>query len=332
MLGLLIASTAILGLSAFASQALRSRGHEWQRLVLLAGMTTTLLLPLAGWLALHLPVSQWVHVTVSDPLTPGSNSEEAIWPSAFFLIWLCGVMLMSVRLGWQVWLARGLAKRSCVPGKRELGVISDELALSNATCVHRFRISDEIDTPMVMAGMKQLVLLPVGWSEWIPSLRNSALRHEWRHVRAGDAQWGVVAALLRVVLWFHPLAWWVSARWAEHCEHLADRAASEGGCPAEYARDLLNIVRECRAGSLELATAFAPQSRSRLERRVRALLENSGSGLPCGRLAIAGVLSAFAFAALLITALFTPSQKSPKPLIETEAQTRLEANPFPADP
>jgi len=329
MSGLLIAATFILSLCALASHTLSRRHHAMQRMIILGGMVTTLMLPLAGKLTECVDIKGIVPMHAFAPAKSVNTGADA--HTLLFFAWLAGMSLMSIRLGWHAWLVRGIAARSRSLNTKEIAVVSSELSVLDANQTSRFRLSDEIETPMVIAGARQLVLLPAGWLQWSSRLRASSLRHEWQHVQSADAQWGVLVALFRVVLWFHPLAWWVSARWSEECEHLADLAAASAGDSADYARDLLSLAGESHVPALELAAAFAPRSQSRLERRVRAVLEDAGHRLPCGRFAIAVVLSAFAAAAVLISALFHSPAKSTAAQLQAEAQTRLEANPFPAD-
>lgn len=157
------------------------------------------------------------------------------------------------------------------------------------------------------------------------------LRHDWRHVSSGDAQWAIVSAARRAGLWFHPLAWWVCAGWAEQCEHLADHAAAAGRPAADYAEELLALADESRPGALAFATAFLPPTRSRLARRVRAVLGDSALNRPCGRALRALVLLAFAVAGLSLAAALAPRVKPTAADLEAEAETRLQANPFPGD-
>lgn len=329
MFGLLIAATFILSLCALASHTLNRRHHAMQRMILLGGMVTTLVLPLAAKLTECVDINAIVPTHAFAPAKSVDAGTDA--HALLFFAWIVGLALMSIRLGWHAWLVCGIAARSRSLHTKEVAVISSELTLLDADQASRFRLSDEIETPMVIAGARQIVLVPARWFQWSSRLRASSLRHEWRHVQSADAQWGVLVALFRVVLWFHPLAWWVSARWSEECELLADLAATSACDSVDYAHDLLSLAGESHVPALELATAFAPRSQSRLERRLRAVLEGAGHRLPCGRFAIAAVLSAFAAAAVLISALFHSPAKSTAAQLEAEAQTRLEANPFPAD-
>ncbi|MBX7208363.1 MAG: M56 family metallopeptidase [Verrucomicrobiaceae bacterium] len=330
MPGFIIAATIILGLAAGGTRLLRGRPHEIQRLVLLTGMITTLLLPVVMELTAVMGLSALVSSCGAPGpgrLLPGGNIQ-----SLFAAVWLGGAVLLGARLCWHVILALRMARRSRAMDDDEVSAVARALDLPRREVARRFRICAGIETPLVLAGLRQIVLLPAAWPRWPAGLQSSALRHEWQHVRTADAQWAVPAALLRVVLWFHPLAWWVCARWAEQCEHLADRAAASGRAAGDYARDLLSLAARAHTGAPAFATAFIPRTRTRLERRIRAVLDDSARSLPCGRIQRLLVLLVFAAAGLSLAALLArPKDSTPADLLG-EARTRLAANPFPADP
>lgn len=328
MTDLFIAATLVLSLATLA--ALILPGSEARRLALLAGIVTTLLLPIAAKL-----VGLAGLATAADAHRLGASS--AVWESSacgrfFVTVWIAGGALMAARLGWQAFLAFRLARLSRALVAGEAAAVCQTLKLPMDEVARRFRIADSIDSPLVLAGPRQTVLLPPTWPRWSASLRASALRHEWRHVLTADAQWAVVAALLRVVFWFHPLARWVCERWAEQCEMLADQAAASGRTRADYAQELLSLATVSCSDAHAFATAFTPRTRSRLERRVRAVLEGTSCGLPCGRIVRLLLLLAFSAAGISLATMLAPRRSIKTGALEAEAQTRLIANPFPADP
>ncbi len=327
MVAFVIAATIILGLAAAVSALLADRSREAQRFILLAGISTTLLLPFFREAARLAPME-------AERLASSTFADASAHDldASLLTIWLAGSALMLVRLLWHLILTVRLRQRSRVLDDGDTAQVSATLSVTSRLIARRFHISDDIDTPMVLAGITQSVLLPASWSQWPVDLKTSALRHEWQHVRGADAQWSVAAALLRVCLWFHPLAWWVGARWAEQCEHLADRAAASGRAAEDYAQELLTLADESRCDGLIFATAFISRSRSRLERRVRAILDESERGLPCGRVLRAITLLAFATVGITLAAALAPRVKGAAADEATDAQMRLLANPFPSDP
>lgn len=330
MIDFVLAATLILGLAACAALLLRGRAREARRLALLAGIVTTLLVPLAAQLAgaLGLSASAGPHGLASAAIaTVASQLHHTLVG-----VWLCGAAAMAARLIWQAFLTVRVVKHSRPLGPDETSIVMRTLPVSSGEVACRFRIADAIETPLVVAGNLQTVLLPGVWTHWSAPLQASALRHEWRHVCGADAQWSVLAALLRVVLWFHPLAWWICARWAEECEHLADHAAAHGRVAAEYAEDLLLLATAVRADRVPFATAFVPNQGSRLERRLRAILDDSTRFLPCSRAARLLLVCAFAAAGIMLAVVLAPRPHIVAGELAAEARTRLLANPFPADP
>ena len=62
--------------------------------------------------------------------------------------------------------------------------------------------------PAVLWAPHSLVLLPADFLERFDAdERRLVLRHEFTHLRRGDALWSLLAELAMALLWFHPLAW-----------------------------------------------------------------------------------------------------------------------------
>ena len=327
--GFVIAATLVLALTAGTARFLFGRSSEAQRLVLLGGIVTTPMLPLAMVLGSSLSVRLPAVLCDAGPAT--ASMMDRPLGSLAWALWLAGSVLMILQLLRHAFAVRHWRKAATSLREPDVSFVCQTLCITRDEVTRRFRTTPSGHTPMVLAGKRQVVLLPCDWSGWSPALRRSALRHEWRHLLACDAQWSVVCAVLRACLWFHPLVWWVCARWAEQCEHLADRAAATGRPAADYAEDLLALAGASRQENPAFATAFLPSTRSRLTRRVCALLDDTPHGRPCGRIANAVVVMAFAIVGMTLAVLLATKMKPHTADLELEARTRMQANPFPGD-
>lgn len=98
-------------------------------------------------------------------------------------------------------------------------------------------------TPVAVGVLRPAVILPIGWRAWNPETRRAVLAHELAHIRRRDTLISALGRLVKSVLWFHPLAWWVSRHVSELAELACDAAGLESvGDPAGYSRILLEFA------------------------------------------------------------------------------------------
>jgi beta-lactamase regulating signal transducer with metallopeptidase domain len=137
----------------------------------------------------------------------------------------------------------------------------------------RLRTSDLLDQPVALGVCQPTIVLPGAIEERVGTDQvSSLLRHEWAHIRHGDLWLLALTRLLLIVLFAHPLYWWLRARIRDDQELLADAAAAGDG-PLDYARTLLSWSRGTRRQAAPAgALTFGSQS-TRLKRRIAALLD-----------------------------------------------------------
>ena len=127
---------------------------------------------------------------------PGGRAEALtpLWPSTETLIiwgYLAGLFVMvAYRFAGRAMLGRVMSR--------------------SRTLRRRLRESDDVVTPVAVGLVRPVVILPLGWREWSKSTRRAVLAHEFAHLRRHDALASTLAWCVRCLLWFHPLAWWVS--------------------------------------------------------------------------------------------------------------------------
>lgn len=130
------------------------------------------------------------------------------------------------------------------------------------------RISRDLATPGIASVYRCEILLPETALEWKRDRLLAVLRHEFHHLRQGDARVRWLGRLARAVLWFHPAAWWVQSRLVVAQERAADDAVIAAGIPApEYAGHLLALASGARP-----FPGIAMARRSQVGQRIRALL------------------------------------------------------------
>lgn len=141
-------------------------------------------------------------------------------------------------------------------------------------------LSPEVDTPMVIGGLRPRVLLPMDALEWDATRRSSVLLHEFAHVAQRDG-WALgLAGVVCALRWFDPLAWRVARELRDECEAAADDLVLRSGVrPSVYASTLLALAVDAHG----LAPALPMARRSGLEERVRRILAPNARREPASR-------------------------------------------------
>ncbi len=214
---------------------------------------------------------------------PGNlGTHSFAWASAAVGIWAAILTLLSAVLVYRIRKLLKIASRA-VDATPEVRMLAADLsALLGLSRIPGVRISEEIDTPLVIGFFRPMVLIPAGrFNALSIAGRRMALCHELIHLRRRDPWLAFVPALAERFFFFHPLV------------HLAVREyelAREAACdaavlrkldaqPADYGRLLLalGVARMPR----NFAAAGAPHSYSTLKRRITMLGNPSkiGKGL-----------------------------------------------------
>ncbi|HYF34821.1 MAG TPA: M56 family metallopeptidase [Prosthecobacter sp.] len=286
-------------------------------------------LEMAVVLVVFLPVLRWSLERAGLPLAPAlpgtaATAEASALTTPLAVIWSVGFFIGLVRLARQLLGLVRLSRSSRALRRDAASRIAAALNLPPAAVRRHFRRSDQSGTPMVLPLSPALVLLPADWDRWPLRLQISALRHEWHHVRNGDAYWHALLHLFCLALWFHPLAWCLAARWADECEAAADRAAVGRENPAEYASDLLSLT--FTAPRLAVALGFLGSRQGRLSRRIEGLFRpspDSRDQVPKTTLLLLIVLA--------VGCAWTGMRQLAKAELLQEAEVRLSAEAFPED-
>jgi protocatechuate 3,4-dioxygenase beta subunit len=143
----------------------------------------------------------------------------------------------------------------------------------------RVLLSRGIGLPVAIGVLQPTIVLPVHFVVSEPdACLEAALAHEWAHIRNGDLRWLAVLRLLNIVLFVHPLFWWLRRTIRADQEALADATASalHGDGRVAYAETLVGWARSSRrrqTGALASAALALWERPSMLHRRVRLLLD-----------------------------------------------------------
>lgn len=249
--------------------------------------------------------------------------------------------LLLARMGAGAGRLRGILRTARVEEMPEAAAMAQRLGLEpGRTAV---RSSARVAIPFTAGVRRPVILLPEDCRGWPREKLCSVLAHELAHVARKDWLTARLAALNRVLYWFHPAAWWLEKRVTAAAEECADQMAlAVLGDRHAYAETILDFARAVQARRMHGLEATAMARSSRTGKRLEKILAAAQyCSEPVRRTALAAlVLAALPVvlaAALLIpvpqppeaapAAVLTPSQK---PLGVPEAgglEAELDKNP-----
>lgn len=205
-----------------------------------------------------------------------SISSSSGWTLSAFLpvivgLWLCGVVLMSVRLGagwWHVSQLRRNAEFRIPPSIRsQLEQLAMELNMARQVGL---AFSNRIAGPMLIGVFRPLILLPVGLVNRLSSRElEMVLAHELAHLQRADHLVNFFQNIVETLLFYHPVVRWVSGVIRAERELASDdQAARLTGDRICYVETLLKLEK-ARGNRPQLAIGMADHQ---LVTRVRHLL------------------------------------------------------------
>jgi TonB family protein len=267
-------------------------------LILFAAWTASLALRRASAGVRH---TVWLAAVLAVAMVPAALSipQTAIPPAARIIVsaMAAGPRVAAPKLPWLllIWAAGA----SIFLARLMLGLLAAAHITRSARGVDGILYSDRATTPITWGFLRPVVILPAYTSAWTAVERDLVIRHEQAHIARRDWLWQMLASLLTAVFWFHPLMWLANFQLRREAENAADDLVLSAGAPAsDYAGRLLDVARRL-SGLAAPAPVVAMVRGSRLETRVRSILD------PSSRRASAGILVRCAIA-LAAAALIFP--------------------------
>ncbi|MEA2338472.1 MAG: hypothetical protein QOE82_2479, partial [Thermoanaerobaculia bacterium] len=207
--------------------------------------------------------------TTDNRLTAIATFTKSHLPQ-IVLVWLTGVLLLSVRLlfGWL--RAHSIAKRNATEAapewQRSARRLAQALKLNRAV---QLLESSAFEVPTVIGWLRPVVLLPATSLTGLSTEQmEMILAHELAHIRRNDFFVNLMQAVVETLLFYHPAVWWISNRIRVEREHCCDDVAvAVSGKPLVYARALTRL-EELR---VEDAQAFVSANGGSLIGRIRRL-------------------------------------------------------------
>jgi beta-lactamase regulating signal transducer with metallopeptidase domain len=158
--------------------------------------------------------------------------------------------------------------------------------------------SDNVPTPLSVGIIRSKIILPTGLAARLSNEQLQAIAlHETAHLRRRDPLMLTLVALVRALLFFHPLVWLAARQISTLTEHCADDAVLDNtGQPLPYAQLLTQLAENLPSRSLstEMATGLL-FTRGAFLARVEAVLSDRARIKRLSRLALLSTVFAGLF-------------------------------------
>ena len=189
------------------------------------------------------------------------------------------------------------------------------------------RQSDAVTVPMVWGLFRPVILLPADADEWEPERQRAVLLHELAHIQRQDWLMQTMAQITCAVYWFNPLVWFAARRMRIEVERACnDHVLNAGYQSTDYARHLLDIVRNIKVLRPASRATVAMARPSKIEGRLRTILAENRNRRPMTKIAVVIGLLALACFAILIGVMRLTETAGPNddPALLNEAYERKE--------
>ena len=158
--------------------------------------------------------------------------------------WITGIALMSIRL-FRQWVGVrrlriiGVSEPSTAWATR-FGALKSKIGVRSRVSM---LVSDIVDAPMVVGWLRPLVLVPAtAFTSLTPDQLQTVLAHELYHIARRDHLVNMLQAFIEVLLFFHPVTWWLSRQIRVERENCCDDSALlVTGSPRTFAEALLAL-------------------------------------------------------------------------------------------
>lgn len=186
--------------------------------------------------------------SVTDGWSPHGHALVSVsWPVLAMLTWLAGALSLLACAGVAQWrYRRNLRKASPIAGWH---------------CRWPVRRAEHNDMgPALVGAWRVCIVLPADFEHrYEPGEQALVIAHESMHAERYDGCWRLLAGLVLILCWFHPLAWWCWRALGQDLELACDAAVLRrtGVTPRRYAQALLKT--QPAAWSLPVGCSWSSQ-------------------------------------------------------------------------
>lgn len=211
---------------------------------------------------------------LSAPASIGVPGPTPRWATLVAHGWLLGVGLSGLRMvlelrGLHQLRATGLPLRQL---HDRLRALAQSLGVRRPVAIVE---SPAVASPIVVGWLRPMILLPLGLATRMPpAWLDAVLAHELAHVRRHDLLLRLAQRTVEVLLFFHPVVWWLGRQIDQAREEACDDLVVDRlGDPLAYAR----AITELEALQTPPAALAAGATEGHLMTRIRHIMHRSNA-------------------------------------------------------
>lgn len=251
------------------------------------------------------------------------------------MLWLFGLTFAALRPLLGLWGIAYLSRTSIPITDAPVLHLAEQCAFALRLAATPTLRQADAPVPMTWGGFRPIVLLPLDAQAWPEERLRAVLLHELAHVRRQDWLSHRFADLVCALYWFHPFVWLTARRLRAESEIACDDLVLTSGLAApDYARHLLDVARALRPVSHIPRAAIAMARTTRIEGRLKIILDPVRSRQALTRRVVLFVLTP-GLSALLLLSLLHPTakaQSAPIPVADTPAPPAASVGPVSVRP
>ena len=245
--------------------------------------TLSLDMPLTGFAPAPFPVDALPAENTVDLENTASltgQGQKIDLPGWVLLIWLAGALTALIPLLTGVvglWLMpRRCQEITTGPAVVTMHQLQEQLSIARKTTLLQGSKVAPQTIPMAWGSLRPTILLPHSADNWPPERLQIVLLHELAHVKRWDGLSHLFAYISCCIYWFNPLVWLALRYLRIERERACDDLVLLGGfAPCDYAKQLLDIARNLRLPVPFSAAAVAMARSTKLEQRLRSILDSA---------------------------------------------------------
>lgn len=200
-------------------------------------------------------------------------------------VWIVGIFCFTLGILRSLHRLEKIANSSRTPSHAELKRLQKclaQLGLESTLEDIRFRVSDQVSSPVIANLVHPSVLLPSGFVDRFSDLQlQEVLLHEIAHIKRSDALANFFQKLVLAIFWFHPLLHFMDKQISRAREEICDNHVLQRNTALQYGETLLAVntfsSRHPNASDAPIATLGIVNRHWKLEHRIRELLDTSRS-------------------------------------------------------
>jgi len=249
------------------------------------------------------PVVSNLPVTTEAPaISAAPNLNALTWQGIVFLLWLVGVLVITVLLIQRIFFVKGLIAQSKPAENRLVDILDscrDQVGIRRNI---RLMLSPNVTSPAVCGLFRPVILIPGTLLEKLSQEKlRAVLVHELAHIKRGDLWINCVQTLLQIAYFYNPFVWLANLIVRRIREQAVDEMVlvALGDAAKSYSNTLIDIAEMAFSRpALSLRLVGVVESKKALSQRIKHILYRPFP--KSAKLGILGLIAVITTAAILL--------------------------------